>query len=76
MQAEALLQITSSQNGGVINMSRIFITLILSILLSDKNNNLILILSSRNLNLTHIIPKLRYFTKLSLADKHYFVQNL
>jgi len=35
---------------------------------------LILILCSRNLNLTHMISKLRYFTKFLLADKHYFLQ--
>ena len=58
-------------------MSQIFITLTLSTLLSDKNNNnLIHILCSENLNLTHMISKLRYFTKFLLADKHYFVQNL
>jgi len=57
-------------------MSQILTTLILSILLSDKNNNLILILFNRNLILTHMISKFHYFAKLLLADKHYFVQNL
>jgi hypothetical protein len=36
-------------------MSQILITLTLSTLLSDKNNNLILILFNRNFNLTHMI---------------------